>query len=71
MLIGDVENNYINWVVNEISEDEIIFIYDENDFLQQNEPIGEKIINYGTDHIEELKCWLNDHAEWKIKWHSL
>ena len=49
---------YKDWVLS-ISKDEIVNVYADNDYFQEQEPIGTKVINEGDDHIELLDEWLD------------
>ena len=61
---------YSEWILSR-SGDEVVKIYDPEDFFQRDEPIGEKIVNYGKVHLEEVKAWLEDHKEWEIEWYYM
>jgi hypothetical protein len=38
-------------------------IYEEGDFFKEREPIGESIVNYSEDHVNELNEWIEMCAE--------
>jgi hypothetical protein len=33
-------------------------VYEESDFFQEGEPIGETIVNYSENHVNELNEWI-------------
>jgi hypothetical protein len=33
-------------------------VYEESDFFQEGEPIGESIVNYSENHVNELNEWI-------------
>ena len=49
---------YKDWVLS-ISKDEIVNVYADNDYFQEQEPIGTKVINDGDDHVKLLEEWLD------------
>ena len=57
------ENNtleaYCDWVLS-LFEDEEIDVYEPEDFLHKKSPIGKRVVNYGKDHVKELKEWYTD-----------
>ena len=49
---------YKDWVLS-ISKDEIVNVYADNDYFQEQEPIGTKVINEGDNHVKLLEDWLD------------
>lgn len=49
--------SYIEYVLS-YAKDEEEFIYDPDDIFGEKEPIGAKIVNWGKEHVQELKKWL-------------
>ena len=45
---------YKEWVVS-VSNDEVLDIYDPDDYFQERKPIGKHVMNEGKEHIERLE----------------
>ena len=61
---------YKEWILSR-SYDRMRPVYADDDIFNEREPVGTEIINYGRDHIADVKEWLDDHKGWDIKWSEL
>jgi len=50
---------------------EKVYIYKEDDILEEGEPIGYEMYDSAKVHIGELDEWLNDHEGWAIEWFAM
>ena len=66
------EKAYQEWV-RSVSKDEEIPAYAEDDFWQEKDPVGFKIVNYGEDHLKELSDWIAEQTDqgFEIEWYEL
>lgn len=46
-----------------VDKDETVLIYGADDIFCEGDPIGEKTINYGKEHVAELEAWVADCEE--------
>ena len=69
-LAGNAYELYKEWVMTWAGPEKI-YIYKEDDILEEGEPIGYEMYDPGKVHIEELDEWLKDHEGWIIKWYGM
>ena len=53
---------YCDWVLS-LAKDETEPVFDEDDIWGEREPIGERIYNYGRDHVKEFQEWVKSRVE--------
>ena len=58
---------YREWVIS-ACKDEIENVYAEDDLLQEDNPVGTVVINFGRDHISKLDEWLQlvERDGWEV-----
>ena len=62
MKSADTIHAYKDWILTKYNEDEELPVYAEDDYLQENEPVGVKIYNEGKEHVARFEQWIN-HME--------
>ena len=50
---------------------EEIFVYEEDDYFEEKEPIDIIYRNNEDIHIKELNEFISNHTDWELKWYEL
>ena len=64
-------DEYVNFIKNRFDENQEIFIYAEDDYFEENEPVDSIIDNAGDEHIKTLNKFISDHNGWELIWFEL
>ena len=59
---------YRDWVIS-ACVDETENVYAEDDWLQEGDPVGTVVVNFGRNHVAQLDEWLRilDQTGWEVE----
>ena len=59
----DPAQTYIDWVLAEVSIDEVEPVFADDDIYGEGKPVGTAIYNAGKEHVEEFRTWIQQVEE--------
>jgi hypothetical protein len=68
----DKLEEYFKWVrsISEDEEEDLEGDMFDSETMSYN-IIGKKIVNYGEEHIKDVRHWVNDYNNWNLEWSEI